>query len=73
MTEPSGFILSSFFAPTFGSITAFDQPVLFYHDAGQQPFALVSGPLLNNNLPATLTITGYLLDCSAAPCAAIAQ
>jgi hypothetical protein len=62
MLEPNGFIVSSFFVPTFGSITAFDQPS-----------AIVSGNLLSNIGAQTLTITGYLVDCSAAPCAAITQ
>lgn len=51
---------------------AFDQPVLVYVDGGSQLALQVFGygvPIAAANM----TATGYLLDCSAAPCAAIAQ
>jgi hypothetical protein len=65
----------SFFAPFALETTAFDQPVLLYVDAGDRPHIVVEAD--NNTDPATaggtLTLTGYLLDCNAAPCAATAQ
>jgi hypothetical protein len=81
---PTG-ILGAFFDPVSTTVTTgtsdfdsvFDQPVLFYFDAGQNPaveFQIQQGtfPLLFNSN--TVTITGYELTCSAAtPCAAIAQ
>jgi hypothetical protein len=53
--------------PEFG---AFDQPVLFYVDAGTTPTGLVQA---NNLQGLELTLTGYMLDCTVAPCAAIAH
>jgi hypothetical protein len=51
------------------------QPVHFYLDAGSVPLVNVVpqvGILQTGNTP-SVTLTGYLLDCSAAPCSAIAQ
>jgi len=70
---------SAFFVPTnvtgSGSIGLFDQAVLDYLDAGD--FAIVEVDAFGSAVFATGTqdviLTGYLLDCSAAPCAAIAQ
>jgi hypothetical protein len=73
VTGNGGFTPSSFFAPSLGTATAFDQPVLVYYDAGQQPTVLISGPTFPANFGDDITMTGYLLDCSAAPCAAIAH
>lgn len=65
-------------APPYITSTSFDIPVHFYVDGGQSYtlFAFVdpstsfeSNP---NEPPATLNATGYLLDCTAAPCAPIA-
>jgi hypothetical protein len=66
-------------APPYLTDTNYDIPVQFYVDAGQfyvlQAYvdpssAFEANP---NEPPATFTATGYLLDCTAAPCAAIAQ
>jgi hypothetical protein len=66
---------SSFFAPFSLPSTAFDQPVLLYFDAGDNPSVTVEAD--NTTVPTReggfLVLTGYLLDCNAAPCAAIAQ
>ena len=74
---------SSFFAP-FAGVTsgfqffdsAFDQPVLLYVDAGVAPFALAglgSSNFTNTGVGSQImTLTGYLLDCTASPCAQIA-
>jgi hypothetical protein len=50
--------------------TIYDQPVLLYFDPPLEPVAQVAG---NNILSASFTLTGYMLDCTVAPCAAIAQ
>lgn len=80
-TPNSGVPLSQFFAPlvvtgTGTSFTAFDQPVLAYIDppsvSGQffgirvdlGPGRVTSGQQL-------MTISGYMLDCTAAPCATL--
>ena len=56
---------------------AFDQPVLAYFNAGQTP---VAGILLGNgnfvfggSTSQNASLSGYLLDCTAAPCSAIAH
>jgi hypothetical protein len=56
-----------------GATSVFDQPVLGYFDAGQQPqvYAIDQSNFLQGT--STLTLTGYMIDCSAAPCAAIAH
>jgi hypothetical protein len=64
---------SNFFTPSAGGINAFDQPVLVYVDAGQQPTVLIGGPTFINNSGPFITLTGYMLDCAAAPCVAIAH
>ena len=58
-------VISNFFAPVNGTQAAFDQPLAGYLDAGQVPQAHLGqlGSVVN------LTLTGYLIDCSAAPCA----
>jgi len=59
--------------------TAFDQPVLFYFDLPQvfQAFVAAAGGGAvfdsGQNVSQNITISGYILDCSAAPCAAIAH
>jgi hypothetical protein len=54
----------------FHATSLFDQSVLLYFDAGKQPLTQVSAP---NIQFADITLTGYMLDCTIAPCAAIAQ
>jgi hypothetical protein len=65
---------SSFFAPFSNTFVKFDQPVQLYVEAGDAP---IVGVLGNNGVDPTsrgfLTLTGYLLDCAATPCAKIAK
>jgi hypothetical protein len=53
----------------------FDMPVHFYVDAGESPTVSASTygavPFQANNQ--VVSLSGYLLDCTAAPCAAIAS
>jgi|GEM_PF-3574193 len=70
----NGQIAASFFAPFILTSVKFDQPVQLYVDAGEVPTVVVEGD--NGLVPAvrgSLILTGYLLDCTAAPCAPIAQ
>ena len=69
VTSPEGF--STFLPPIFANSTRFDQPVQLYVDAGNSPKVVVGANSAVNIGSATLT--GYLLDCTAAPCAKIAQ
>jgi hypothetical protein len=69
--SPKGQGFSAFLAPVFTNATQFDQLVQLYVDAGD-------GPKVNLNADQSvstgiLTLTGYLLDCTVAPCAKIAQ
>lgn len=71
--------LSAFFAPSAQILgqnsVAVDSPVLVYYDQFQVPEVQVSngaGFVFQNN-PPVFTLTGYMLDCSAAPCSAIAH
>ena len=64
-------------APADVPTIVFDQPVLAYFDAGQTP---VAGILLGNGnfvfggtTQQSAFLSGYLLDCTAAPCSAIAH
>jgi hypothetical protein len=66
--------VTSFFVPFSQQSVAFDQIVQLYVDAGDS--ALVTVAADNETdfpLEGILTLTGYLLDCKAAPCAAIAK
>jgi hypothetical protein len=66
----------TFFAPFSLALVAFDQAVQLYVDAGGSPSVTVvadNGKTLPNDFGSQLTLTGYLLDCTAAPCAPIAQ
>lgn len=50
----------------------FDQPVLVYLDAGQTPVVALDTNISTFFASGQIaTLTGYLLDCSAAPCSAI--
>lgn len=51
----------------------FDQPVLVYVDAGQTPVVVVNSNIVTflADTGQVVTLTGYLLDCNAAPCSAI--
>jgi hypothetical protein len=56
-------------------LVAFDQPVLVYVDEGLSPrvaVELASAPAGTNAVQSAF-LSGYLLDCSAAPCSAIAK
>jgi len=65
---------SSFFAPFSGTFVKFDQPVQLYVESGEAANVIV---LANDGIdPASrgfLTLSGYLLDCTASPCAKIAK
>ena len=74
-----GLSLTTFF-PTvnFGVLAALDQPVLAYYDPGDSiavEVFVVSGTFPNppGSLTEIMTLTGYELDCTAAPCAPIAH
>jgi hypothetical protein len=70
----STFAVTATPAPLGIGLIAVDQPVLVYVDAGQQPNAAVflsSGTISTGS--SVVSVTGYLLDCNAAPCAAIAS
>jgi hypothetical protein len=54
----------------FHATTLFDHLVLLSFDAGKQPVAALSAPSI---LFADITLIGYMLDCTIAPCAAIAH
>jgi hypothetical protein len=78
ITPSSTFIVTSLFP--FDSVSRvgvflFDQPVLLYFDAGQTPAVQVSVGLSSSviNYNVDITLTGYLLDCTAAPCQPIAH
>jgi hypothetical protein len=67
---------STFFAPSVNKLSLFDQQVLVYFDAGTTPSVLAAADGANF-LPAVvtqvMTLTGYMLDCDASPCAPIAH
>jgi len=71
--------LSTFFAPINGAVkyTAFDQSVQAYFDPGQPVSVQVNldggANFATGGLVQSVTVSGYVLDCTAAPCAAIAQ
>jgi len=73
-----GVLPSNFYATVQrGSFIDFDQPVLVYVDAGQIPEVIVipvNGVLTGcPNCGQVAALSGYMLDCSAGPCAAIAH
>jgi hypothetical protein len=64
-----------FFPPVLGGETVFDQSVLVYFDGGtafEVNVEDLSGAFVGSGSQ-IMTVTGYLLDCTAAPCAPIAQ
>jgi hypothetical protein len=62
---------TAFFSPIAGNQSAVDQPVLLYSDAGE---AIVVGLFSDGVISElSITITGYLLDCTVGPCAPIAH
>jgi hypothetical protein len=64
---------STVLAPSLDTLAAFDQPVLVYFDEGQAPSALVSPNTAVSGTTGLFNLAGYMLDCTIAPCAAIAQ
>jgi hypothetical protein len=72
-TSASVFI-TNLFTPSAAFTNQFDAPVLAYFDAGQQPqtSAYAQGAAVFTN-SAFSTLIGYMLDCSAVPCSAIAH
>jgi hypothetical protein len=72
ITSPGGVI--EFFTPAINSlvVSAFDQPVHFYVDQNRS-FSILSQCVGAAFSSQALIVTGYLLDCNAAPCAAIAS
>ena len=69
---------SSFFVPTAltGTVYSFaqDEPTLFFVDGGDSPILEIDfygGSATISS--ANVTLSGYLLDCAAAPCSAIAH
>jgi hypothetical protein len=79
-TKSRSSVISFFFVPVnqFGSaggfFSYFDQPVLGYLDAGALPRveAFSGDPSFPGSTTGFFTVSGYLLDCTAAPCAPIA-
>jgi hypothetical protein len=72
VTGGQGF--SSFLAPFSQNLTDFDQLVQLYADAGEAPVVqLVPDGGGTQVSFGTLKLTGYLLDCTVAPCAPIAH
>jgi hypothetical protein len=66
----SGPVMTQFYSPlTVGSGALFDQPVRVYLDQGQS----YTVSLLADTAPSSgqFQVSGYLLDCNAAPCVAI--
>ena len=65
---------SSFIPLFLSNSVQFDQPVQLYADAGDLPELSVSVDAGQNRVAnGFATLTGYLLDCTAAPCAKIAR
>lgn len=58
-----------------GNVLAFDQKVQLYFDQNQvyEVGFFTSAEAFNESKAFFITVTGYLLDCNAAPCAAIAS
>ncbi len=50
---------------------SFTAPLIYYFDAGQTPEVWAGAAAFSGGQ--SVRLTGYLLDCSAAPCAAVAQ
>jgi hypothetical protein len=68
-------LFSTFFAPLNSSgVSVFDQPVRFYVDQSQFfTITVIVQSAQFNNVTQQMTVTGYLIDCLAGPCAAITQ
>lgn len=71
-----GNIYSAFTVPTTGTLGYFDEPTLVYIDSQQSVtvnVALSAGAAFPTGFIRRMIVKGYLLDCTAAPCAAIAN
>jgi len=72
----TGQALATFLAPTANSTSAFDHQTELYYDPNQiieiqiSPFPAT---FLGLNAAQSVTVTGYELNCAAAPCSAIAH
>jgi hypothetical protein len=64
--------LSSFIAGGFEFTIAIDHPVLGYVDGGNLPSLAIFAHGVDTTATTTASIMGYLLDCTATPCNAIA-
>ncbi len=80
LNNGSGRPVSMFFAPLAPStsFTAFDQTVLAYFDPDEHGGIIevqvnLSGGTLSSDGAKLITLSGYLVDCNAAPCAPIAH
>ena len=60
--------------PSAFGVNSFSTPVLYYFDAGQTPVVnAITSPATQFTTGQSLRLTGYLVDCAAAPCSPIAQ
>jgi hypothetical protein len=64
---------SAFFAPFAGTVSFFDQLVLLYFDGGEAPRFDGFSAGTSFGVQGSISLAGYLLDCTAIPCAAIAH
>jgi hypothetical protein len=65
---------SEFFVPFSNTVARFDQPVQLYVDAESAPIVVVVADFgVTRASGGAMTLTGYLLDCTATPCAKIAR
>jgi hypothetical protein len=71
--ESTGFhAKAAFFGPLIGiNVTIFDEAVLVYFDAGATPTVSIHTGVTINDF--AVTLSGYLLDCTASQCAPIAH
>lgn len=78
LNNGSGFPVSSFFGPLSASalFSSFDQTVLAYFDSSQiieVQVDLIGSTFPGGNISEIVSLSGYELDCNAAPCAPIAH
>jgi len=74
LVSGGGEAASNFLAPFSQSLSGFDQLIQLYADAGEAPVVqVVADAGVTQVSSGFLTLTGYLLDCTAAPCATIAH
>jgi hypothetical protein len=73
LTSSGGTFATVRITPSNSFANVFDLAVLAYIDAGQQPQTYANVESGTYGGISTSILIGYMLDCSAAPCAAIAQ